>query len=140
MLVLIVVKISDDISIDGNYVSWHNFVKYLGQVYKLGTVSRTPVSFFHFGLNIFQLDDFSNLLSFEDKIQTLVHAEISRLRRKDDDKLLSPHELHVYHSFTVSIGFIGQTACPLGIFIPSYLQQNQTETMIQHLWRLNHLI
>lgn len=46
----------------------------------------------------------------------------------------------MFYSSKGSIGFISQTACPLGTFANRFLQQKRNETNIQRLLKLNHML
>lgn len=65
---------------------------------------------------------------------------MSRIRRKDDVKMLTKLEAHLFNSVTRSIGFIGQTVSPVAIFFNSYLEQKKRGTKTQHIIKQNSVL
>lgn len=102
-----VVKIVDDDLFDvvEDVRPW--IAQKLQSIYKLGTILHTPGSFLYFGLKIGQFQDFNITLLCEDKLEYISPSTISRMRRKDENKMLTKLETHSFSSLTGSIKLIG---------------------------------
>lgn len=130
-ILLVLVKIVDDLLIGGSRKIVRDFIKRLEKVYQLGTIVHLPGSFRFFGLKVEQDEDGTIMINGDEKLQSIEPCDLSRLRRKNINADLNPFELFSFQSVNGSLGFLGMTVSPFAAFGASHLQQ--TITWASHL-------
>ena len=132
-LVLLAAKVVDDIKVAGEGDRAEDFIKRFNQKFELGTVARGPGKMRFFGINTVQHDDKTVSTDADDKLNSLVEADISRTRRKEYDAPINEIERAAYASTNSSLGWIGTAASPFCSFHSSYLQQKAPNTKVSHM-------
>ena len=142
-LILLVIKIVDDILATGPDIELRKFVSAFGDIFKLGTIRNGPGKMRYFGMNVLQFDDFSCQIDCDDKLNALEGYPLARIRRSQADNTLNTIEKRAFMSLNSSISWLGTVSSPLCAFYASYLQQKLPEckvkSMISQLNSLNIL-
>ena len=132
-LVLVVIKLTDDILVAGYDQEKKRFINDLSSSYDLGTITHLPGICWFFGLEFSQTVDFMIQVHANAKLNKLVPHSIPRIRRKEIDSQLNSIESFHFNSLNGSIGFIGVHALPSAAFTSSYLQQIRNKLTVHDL-------
>lgn len=103
-LMMITVKVVDDVLFSGEVSVVKAAINQIQMQYELGTVVFGPGSFFLFGLEIIQLEYFTIQAHADEKVERLLAYLITRPRRKQADKELNSVELGSFRSVNSSTG------------------------------------
>lgn len=82
-LILVAVKVVDDVLLAGSIPIVRNMVDDIKKVYELGTIVYGPSAFLFFGLHIVQDDCMEIFVHADDKLEALNCFPIDRHRRKE---------------------------------------------------------
>ena len=139
-IVLIVVKVTDDIFITGSEIHMRKFIHKLKQTYELGKNTHLTGSCWFFGLQVSQDPDDVIRVHADQKLSGVSSYNVSRTRRRQSNVKLNTMEKFHYNSINGSVGFIGVHALPIASFVSSYLQQTQTYATVHDLRKQSALL
>ena len=139
-LVLMVVKVTDDIFIAGSEVHKRKFIHKLKQTYELGTITHLPGSCWFFGLQVSQDSDYVIRVDADQKLFGISSYNANRTRRRQSNEKLNKMEKFHYNSINGSVGFIGVHALTIASFVSSYLQQTRNYATVHDLSKKSGLL
>lgn len=112
-VVMLAIKIVDDILLTGHDDALRDFINAFNDIYELGEIAQGPGVLIFFGLNLVQDSDFSVTIDAENKLKSIVPYAIKRNRRHQLDKKMNGIELKAFRSLNASLGWLGITSSPL---------------------------
>lgn len=121
-VVLIVIKIVDDLLITGETNVASKFIECFNRKFKLGTIVKAPGAMKFYGMSIIQLEDFSCTIDADDKLDAIEGFLLSRVRRRQLESTLNNVELSAFKPGNSSIGWLEIVSSPFCAFYASHLQ------------------
>ena len=104
-MVLVAIKIDDDILITWTDMALKIFIMKFISKYKLGEAVHVPGSLRIFGMNIIQSEDYSVSIHADDKMKSLRPYPLSRTRRRQTEEKMNYVEKKSFMSPNASTGW-----------------------------------
>lgn len=132
-VVLLVIKIVDDILLSGpdNYIE--EFIHDSKSEFELCTVTYGPVTLQFYGLNIIQYYNFTCSINSDDKLSVFERHPIISIRRRQYDNQMNLIEKSSLMSLNARIRLISITASVLYSFNSSHLRQMLQQSTVSCL-------
>lgn len=131
VIVLVVIKIVDDLLMTGEDASVNDFIERFNKKFELGTVVRGPGSFKFYGISMSQDEDLSSSVNADEKLNLIDSFPLSRVRRRQCNSSLTSVEMSAFMSVNSSIGWLGIAASPFCAFYASHLQQKMPKATVE---------
>lgn len=121
-LILVVLKVVDDLLMTGQEDEVRNACKKFNQPFELGTVTSNPEILNFYRLTITRIEDFSSAILEDKEINAIDCFPMSRIKGRQCGSSLSHIEKSSFMSVKSSLRWVCMTALPLCAFYTSYLQ------------------
>lgn len=137
---LLIVKVKDDLFIDGSENLKRSFISFFDSNFTLWTIAHYPNTMRFYGLNITQYEDYVVHIDRNDKLDSLCSNPISRMEHRGLDSDLNKIYLSSIMSLYSSIGWLGLSASSFCSFYASELQQKMQIQKVKYLlFQINYV-